>query len=93
MAKQLVGWIIVHSLTQLPPKTMNKTVTVGNATNHGVFDGVYRTSPTVKRISLGKPYNNKKVKVLKEAVTDHATWVQFKYGNTTAWMDKKAFKY
>ncbi|WP_180704376.1 SH3-like domain-containing protein, partial [Listeria monocytogenes] len=44
-------------------------------------------------ISLGKPYNNKKVKVLKEAVTDHATWVQFKYGNTTAWMDKKAFKY
>ncbi|EGP9879412.1 hypothetical protein I1C27_002917, partial [Listeria monocytogenes] len=26
-------------------------------------------------------------------VTDHATWVQFKYGNTTAWMDKKAFKY
>lgn len=38
---------------------MNKTVTVGNATNHGVFDGVYRTSPKVKRISLGKPYNNK----------------------------------
>ncbi|HAB8925541.1 TPA_asm: GW domain-containing glycosaminoglycan-binding protein [Listeria monocytogenes] len=89
-----VGWMDYRAFfdTITSQKTMNKTVTVGNATNHGVFDGVYRTSPTVKRISLGKPYNNKKVKVLKEAVTDHATWVQFKYGNTTAWMDKKAFK-
>ncbi|MBF2541710.1 GW domain-containing glycosaminoglycan-binding protein [Listeria seeligeri] len=90
-----VGWMDYRAFfdTITSQKTMNKTVTVGNATNHGVFDGVYRTSPKVKRISLGKPYNNKKVQVLKEAVTDHATWVQFKYGKTVAWMDKKAFKY
>ncbi|MBM5609489.1 GW domain-containing glycosaminoglycan-binding protein [Listeria seeligeri] len=90
-----VGWMDYRAFfdTITSQKTMNKTVTVGNATNHGVFDGVYRTSPKVKRISLGKPYNNKKVLVLKEAVTDHATWVQFKYGKTVAWMDKKAFKY
>ncbi|HBJ8690117.1 TPA: peptidoglycan hydrolase Auto, partial [Listeria monocytogenes] len=69
-----VGWMDYRAFfdTITSQKTMNKTVTVGNATNHGVFDGVYRTSPKVKRISLGKPYNNKKVKVLKEAVTDHA---------------------
>lgn len=46
----------------------------------------------MNKLSTGAKYNNKKVKVIKQAKTARGTWYQFQVnGKTVGWMDYRAF--
>lgn len=90
-----IGWLDKKAFVT-PRVSSEKTVSLERYISLPVKDYAVATLPYqeigYKKISSGKPYMNKKVKVIKQATTKNGLYYQFQLnGKTIGWMYHKAF--
>lgn len=94
---QVIGWMDSRAFNTYDGINYDKVVAVDkkiiDTTGiHKLYDKIYNTQPGVKELGKISDYQNKVVKIIREANTQHATWYQFEIaGVVMGWTDSRAF--
>ncbi|MBC1921011.1 GW domain-containing glycosaminoglycan-binding protein [Listeria grayi] len=92
-----LGWVSKARLAYYEPVAYNKTVSkdggVKARSQDRIYSDVYKTTGKAKDLGKLSAYNNKNIKIIREAKGKTTVWYQFKVGNKViGWANKAGFQ-